>query len=83
MTHLQSIVIAIYETLPSFIKLLLNVCTTNIKLFIILACIKTICIDLFIQILVVPVIDVIQFSSDVLQMLVKDLQDLFHLAEAI
>ena len=41
------------------------------------------CIDLFIKILVLPVVYVIQFSSDVLQMLVQELQDLFTLAEAI
>ena len=63
-----------------FIELLLNVCSTIIKLFIILVCIITTCIDLFIEILVIYVI---QFSSDVLQMLVQELQDLFTLAEAI
>ena len=50
------------DALPIFIELLLNIGTTIIKLFIILACIITICIDLFIGILVVPVIYVIQFS---------------------
>ena len=44
------------EAFPVFTELLLNVCTTLIKLFIILACIITTCIDLFIEILVVPVI---------------------------
>ena len=66
--------------LPIFIELLLDVCTMAIKIFIILACIITTCIDLFIKILVASVIYVIQFSSRVLQMLV---QDLFTLAEAI
>ena len=65
---------------PIFIELLLDVCTMTIKLFIILACTITTCIDLFIKILVASVMYVIQFSSRVLQMLV---QDLFTLAEAI
>ena len=69
--------------LPIFIKLFLNICTTIIKLFHILPCIITTCIDLFIEILVVLVIYVIQFCSDVLQMLAHELQDLFTLAEAI
>ena len=71
------------DVLPIFMELLLNVCPTIIKLFIILACIKTACIDLFIKILVAPVIYVIQFISDLLQMLVQELQDWFTLAEAI
>ena len=71
------------DVLPIFIELLLNVCTTIIKPFIILACIITRCIDLFIEILVVPVIYVIQSSSHVLQMLVQELKDLFTLAKAI
>ena len=50
------------DALPIFIELLLNVCATIIKLFIILACIITTCIDLFIEILVVPVIYVTPFS---------------------
>ena len=54
-----------------------------IKLFIIQACIITTCIDLFIEILVAPLIYMIQFSSDVLQNLVQELQDLFRLAAAI
>ena len=66
--------------LSIFIKLLLNVFTTIIKLLITLACIITTCIDLFIEI---HVIGVIQFSSDVLQMLVQELQDLFTLIKAI
>ena len=49
-------------------------CITIIKLCIILVCIVTMCIDPFIDILVIYVI---QFSSDVLQMLVQELQDLF------
>ena len=57
------------DALPIFIELLLNVCTTIIKLFIILACIITTCIDIFIEILV---IHVIPLSSDVLQMLVQE-----------
>ena len=56
------------DALPIFIELLLNVGTTIIKLFSILACIITTCIDLFIEILVAPVIYVTQFSPDVLQM---------------
>ena len=71
------------DVFPIFIELLLNVYTAIIKLFIILACIIITCIDLFIEILVAPVIYVIQFSSDVLQMLVQELQDLFMLADAI
>ena len=71
------------DVLPIFIELLFNVCTTIIKLFITLACIITTCIDLFIEICVAPVIYVIPFTSDVLQMLVQELQDLFTLAEAI
>ena len=47
------------DVLPIFIELLLNVCTTIIKLFIILVCIIATCIDLFIEILVIYVI---QFS---------------------
>ena len=61
------------------VELLLNICTTIIKLFIILACIITTCIDLFIEILVVPVMYVMQFSSDVLQMLVKNDRTCLHL----
>ena len=49
------------DALPIFIELLLNVCTTIIKLFIIPACIITTSIDLFIEILAAPVIYVIQF----------------------
>ena len=56
------------DALSIFIQLLLNVCTTIMKLFIILACIITTCIDLSIEILVIYAI---QFSSDVLQMLVQ------------
>ena len=52
-------------------------------MFIILACIITACIDLFIKILVASVIYVIQFSSGILQMLVQELQDLFTLAKAV
>ena len=51
------------DMLSILIQLLLNVCTTIIKLFIFLVCIITTCIDLFIEILVIYVI---QFSSDVL-----------------
>ena len=53
-----------------FIELLLDVFIMTTKLFIILACIITMCIHLFIKILVASVIYVIQFSSGVLQMLV-------------
>ena len=48
------------DTLSIFIKLLLNVCSTIITLFIILACMITTCIDLFTKILVASVIYVIQ-----------------------
>ena len=65
------------DALSIFIELLLNVCTIAIKLFIILACIITTCIDLFIDILVIYVK---QFSSEVLQILVQELHDLFTLA---
>ena len=71
------------DVLPIFIELLLNVCTAIIKLFIILVCIVTTCIALFIEILVALINYVIQFSSNVLQMLVQELQDLYTLAEAI
>ena len=69
--------------LTIFIELLLNVCATIFKLFIILACIITTCIELSIKILVASVIYVTQFSSDVLQILVEELQDLFTFAKAI
>ena len=69
--------------LPIFLELLLNVCTMTIKLFIILVCITTTCIDLFIKNLVASVMYVIEFSLGVLQMLVQESQDLFTLAEAI
>ena len=65
------------DAITIFIELLLNVCTTIINLFTVLACIITTSIDLFIEILVVPVIFVIQFSSEVLQILVQELQDSF------
>ena len=55
------------DALSLFIELLLNVCATIIKLFIILACIITTCIDLFIEILVIYVI---HFSSNILRMVV-------------
>ena len=71
------------DVLPILIELLLNVCITIITLFIILACTITTSNDLFIETLVVAVIYVIQFSSDVLQMLVQELQDLFTPAKAI
>ena len=69
--------------LPIFIELLLNVCATIIKLFIILACIITTYIELSAKILVQSVIYVIQFSSGVALMLVEELQDLFALGGAI
>ena len=53
---------ALSDALPIFIESFLNVCTKIIKEFIIPACIKTTYIDLFIEILVVPVIYLIQFS---------------------
>ena len=58
------------------IDLLFNVCTTIIKMFIILACMIITFTDIFIEI---HVIYVIQFSSDLLQMLVHELQDLLML----
>ena len=72
-----------YHIHPICIELLLDVRTMTIKLFIILVCIITTCIDLFIKILVASVMYVTQFSLGVLQMLVQELQDLFTLAEAI
>ena len=60
------------DVLSIFIELLLNIYTTTIRLFIILACIITTCIDLFIKILVASVIYMIQFSSGVLQKLVYE-----------
>ena len=68
------------DALSIFMELLSNVCATIIKLFIILACIITTCIDIFLKILVIYVI---QFSSEVLQILVHEFQDLFTLAKAI
>ena len=68
------------DALSIFIELLLNVCTTVIKLCIIPVCIITTCIDLFIEIIILYVK---QFSSELLQMLVQELQDLFTLAKAI
>ena len=61
------------NTFSVSIDLLFNVCNTIIKLFIFLACMITTCIDKFIEILVIYVI---QFTSDLLQMLVYELQDL-------
>ena len=58
------------DALYILIELLLNACTSIIKLFIILACIITTCFDIFIEI---HVVYVIQFSSEVLQMLVQEL----------
>ena len=55
------------EVLSIFIEILLNVCVTIIKLFIILVFITTTCIDVFIEILVIYMIP---FSSEVLQMIV-------------
>ena len=68
------------DALSIFIELLLNVCTTIIKLIIILACIITIYSDLFVEIFGIYVI---QFSSGVLQMLVQESQHLFALTKAI
>ena len=62
-----------------YIDLLCNVCTAIIKLLIILACMITTCINIFNEILVIYVI---QFSSDLLQMLVHELQDLLMLKNA-
>ena len=47
-------------TFPIFVEVLLDVCTMTIKLFIILACIITTCIDLFIEMPVASVMYVIQ-----------------------
>ena len=60
--------------------LFFNMCTTIIKLLIILVCMITTCIYIFIEILVIYVI---QFSSDLLQMPVHELQYLFMLAKAV
>ena len=68
------------DVLSIFIELLLNVCATIIKLLIILVCIITTCTEIFIKILVIYVI---QFSSEVLQMLVQELHDLFTIAKSI
>ena len=75
--------ILIEDALSILTELLLNVCTTIIKLYIILACVITTCIDLFIKILVASGIYVIQFSSGAVHILVQELQDLFTLAKAI
>ena len=64
--------------LPIFIELLLYVCATIIKLFLILACIITICIELSIKILVASVIYVIQFRSGVALMLVERYRTYVH-----
>ena len=61
----------------------LNYCATIIKLCIILLGIITTCIELSFKILVASVKYVIRFSSEVLQLLVQELQDLFTLAKAI
>ena len=68
-------------TFPIIIELILDVCKATIKLFIILTCIRTACINLFIQILVASIMYVIQFSIGVLQMLVQESQNLFTLAK--
>ena len=68
---------------PIFNELLLDVCNVTIKLTIILACIITTCIDLFIKLLVATLMYVIQFSLGVLQTLDQELQDLFTLDRAI
>ena len=54
------------DALSVFIELFLHVCTLTVKLFIILVCIITTCIDLLINIPVASVIYVIQLSSGVL-----------------
>ena len=59
------------------------ICVPWLLCLIILACIITTWIDLFVKILVASVMYVIQFSLGVLQMLVQELQDLFTLAKAI
>ena len=71
------------DVLSILIELLFNVHTAVIKLFVVLACIVTTCIELSIKILVASVIYVTQFSSAVVQKLVQELQDLFALVEAI
>ena len=68
------------DVLSVLIYLLLNVSATIIKLFIIVVCVITTCIDIFTESFVIYVI---QFNAGVLQMLVQELQDLFTLAEAI
>ena len=68
------------DALLIFIELLLNVCATIIKVLIILACIITTCIDIFIENLVIYVI---HFSSEVLQMFLQELQEFFTLSKAI
>ena len=68
------------DALSISIELLLNACITIIKLIVILACVITTCIDIFIEILVIYVI---QLSSGVALMLVEELQDLFALAKGI
>ena len=69
-------------TFPTFVELLLDVCTM-IKLFIILVCIITTWIDLFIKMPDASVMYVIQSMLGVLQMLVQESQDLFAPAIAI
>ena len=71
------------DALSILVELLLYVCTTINKLFIILVCMIITCIDLFTKILVVSVQYVEQSSSGVLEMLIWGLQDLFTLVEAI
>ena len=66
------------DVLPIGIELLLNAGTTIINLYIILACIITIGIDLFIEIPVMPVIYMIQLSSDVKQMIVQEITGLVY-----
>ena len=52
----------------------------RVKLIVILVCVITACIDIFIEILVIYVI---QCGSEVLQMLIQELLDLVTLAEAM
>ena len=67
------------DVLSIFIELMLNVCTAVSKLSVVLVCIITAGIELSINILVVSVIYVIEFSSCVVQKLVKSYKTCLHL----
>ena len=53
---------------PILVELLLDVCAATIKIFIILVCIITTCIDLFVKVIVASVAYVLQLSLGILQM---------------